>query len=171
MVADTADAPVWYANLPGGSLAQVEATIARGVDRYGWRGVIVDYVQKVNHRGPGTREREVAAIGERLTAQARKLDVALVMGAQLNRDAARRTGQPPRSSDLRESAVLEHMSDAVVLIYRPDHDDPASPRAGEADFIVDKSRSGPRTTVTVAAQLHLQRFKPFELEPDEGVDR
>lgn len=61
-------------------------------------------------------------------------------------------------SDLRDSGAIEMDADVVILIHREAAYEPESPRAGEADLIVAKNRSGPTATVTVAAQLHYARF-------------
>lgn len=156
-IGDTADAPAWICDKPKMTIAEIDALIMRGVDVHGWRGAIVDYAQIVRHRAP-TREQAVAEIVAGLKELARKAEIPIVAGAQLNREANKRTGGVPKPSDLRESAALEHESDVVVLIHRPDYDDPESPRAGEADLIVAKNRGGPKDTVTVAAQMHFQRF-------------
>lgn len=156
-IGETADAPSWVCDKPKMTLAEIDALIMRGVEVHGWRGAIVDYTQIIRHNAP-TRERAVAEIAAGLKEIARKANIPVLAGAQLNRDANKRGGGPPKCSDLRESAALEHESDVVVLIHRPDYDDAESPRAGEADLIVAKNRGGAKDTVTVAAQMHFQRF-------------
>ena len=47
-------------------------------------------------------------------------------------------------SDARESGSVENDTDVAILIHREDFYEPESPRAGEADLIVDKNRNGPR---------------------------
>ncbi|MBQ1165488.1 replicative DNA helicase, partial [Streptomyces sp. A73] len=64
----------------------------------------------------------------------------------------------PMISDLRESGAVEQDADMVILLHRPDMHDPESPRAGEADLLVDKHRGGARASITVAAQPHYSRF-------------
>lgn len=159
-VGDTENAPTWVYDHGRVTLADLRELVLRGVEEHGWQGVIVDYAQKIHHKAP-TREREVAEIVIGLKELAREADVAVVAGAQINRDPTKRTDKTPKLSDLRESATLEHEADVVILIHRPDYDDPNSPRAGEADLILGKNRAGAKRPVTVAAQLHYQRFMPF----------
>jgi replicative DNA helicase len=156
-IGDTADAPAWICDKPKMTLAEVDALIMRGVEVHGWRGAIVDYTQIIRHNA-ATRERAVADIAAGLKETARRANIPVIAGAQLNRESNKRVGGVPKLSDLRESAALEHESDVVVLIHRPDYDDQESPRAGEADLIVAKNRGGAKDTVTVAAQMHFQRF-------------
>lgn len=156
---DVSDTPAWVCDKAKMSLAEVEALALRGHEQWGWRGYIVDYSQIVKHRSrQGTRERDVAEIAAGLKDIGRQTGMAVVTAAQINREYTKRPEGVPRLSDLRESAALEHESDVVILIHRPDAFDPESPRAGEADFIVAKNRGGAKDTVTVASQLHLQRF-------------
>jgi replicative DNA helicase len=156
-IADTNDAPAWICDKPRMTLTELDALIMRGVEQHGWRGAVVDYAQIIKHPAP-TREREVAQVASGLKEIARKANIPVITGAQLNREANRRPGGVPKMSDLRESAALEHESDCVILIHRPDYEDHESPRAGEADLILPKNRGGPKDTVTVAAQMHFQRF-------------
>jgi replicative DNA helicase len=53
---------------------------------------------------------------------------------------------------------IEQDSDVVILLHREDAYEKESARAGEADLIVAKHRSGPTATVTVAFQGHYSRF-------------
>ncbi|GAA2346732.1 DnaB-like helicase C-terminal domain-containing protein [Dactylosporangium salmoneum] len=162
-VGDTDDAPSWVCDKPRMTLAEVDALVMTGVEQHGWQSVIVDYAQIVRHKA-GTREREVAEIAVGLKEIGRKAKIPMVVGAQLNREANKRTGGVPKLSDMRESAALEHEADIAILVHRPDYDDPKSERKGEADFIVEKNRGGPKGTVTVAAQMHFQRFREFDVE-------
>jgi replicative DNA helicase len=43
--------------------------------------------------------------------------------------------------------------------------EPESPRAGEADLIVDKHRAGPQSTITVVFQGHYSRFMDMAADP------
>jgi replicative DNA helicase len=53
---------------------------------------------------------------------------------------------------------IEQDADMVLLLHREDAYEKESPRAGEADFIVAKHRTGPTATITVAFQGHYSRF-------------
>jgi replicative DNA helicase len=49
----------------------------------------------------------------------------------------------------------------VLLVHRPELDDPWTPRRGEADLIVAKHQGGPTDTVTVVFQGQYCRFAPM----------
>ncbi|MBQ1164222.1 hypothetical protein KBZ21_40170, partial [Streptomyces sp. A73] len=63
------------------------------------------------------------------------------------------------------SGAVEQDADMVILLHRPDMHDPESPRAGEADLIVDKHRGGargltddePEQDLDTAVRFHQQR--------------
>lgn len=135
--------------------------------------VCIDYLQLMQTGGRAeNRQLEVSQISRSLKLLAKEFDVPVVIGAQLNRNVEQRADKRPSSSDLRESGSVEQDSDVVILLYREDHYDPESPRAGEIDFIIDKHRSGPRGTVSLAFQGHYCRIhdmaKP-EWSPTGGL--
>ncbi|WP_174546540.1 DnaB-like helicase C-terminal domain-containing protein [Nocardiopsis dassonvillei] len=121
--------------------------------------VAVDGLQHLKpHRERETREREVSDITRDLKDIALELQVPVVATAHLNRAPLQRFNPLPTLDDLRESDLIAHLADTVILIERPDLRDPESPRAGEADLIIAKHRHGPAETVTVAFQGHYSRF-------------
>ncbi|MBQ1165072.1 replicative DNA helicase, partial [Streptomyces sp. A73] len=77
---------------------------------------------------------------------AKEFQLVVVVLCQLNRASEQRTDKRPMISDLRESGAVEQDADRVILLHRPDMHDPESPRAGEADLIVDKHRGGARAS-------------------------
>ncbi|HUK69047.1 MAG TPA: replicative DNA helicase [Streptosporangiaceae bacterium] len=144
---------------PGIGLGHIRARL-RGMARKEPAGLaIVDYLQLMRGaQGADTREREVAALAAGIKNIAREFHIPVIMVAQLNRGPESRGDRRPVKSDFRESGAIENESDVVILIHREDVTDRSSPRAGEADFIVDKNRAGPTATVTVAFQGHYGRF-------------
>lgn len=120
--------------------------------------VVIDYLQLLEIGNSENRQVGIAMTTRALKNLARELSVPIVLVAQLNRGPEQRTDKRPLLADLRESGAVEQDADIIVFAHRDDYYDKASPRAGEADLIVAKNRSGPTDTVTVAAQLHFARF-------------
>lgn len=122
----------------------------------------VDYLQRLQSLDRRRdRHESVGADADALKDLAQDMAMPVIAPCQLNRGPENRTGRDanrPRLADLRESGNLEQTADVVALLFRPDYYDKNSTRAGEADIIVDKNRNGPTDTVTVVAQLHIQRF-------------
>lgn len=125
--------------------------------------IAVDYLQLITPPKGQSREQEVAAISRGLKLLAKQLQVPVVVAAQLNRNPESRADKRPTIADLRESGAIEADADVVILIHREDAHDKESPRAGEADLIVDKNRNGATDTITVASQLHLARFQSMAI--------
>ncbi|MBD2900794.1 hypothetical protein amrb99_98030 [Actinomadura sp. RB99] len=102
--------------------------------------------------------RVLAAISDRFEIRHTSV-IDIVVLAQLNREVEKRGGdRRPALSDLKDSGAIEADADAVILLHREDAYDPESPRAGEIDLILAKSRHGPQTTVTCAYQGHYCRI-------------
>lgn len=119
--------------------------------------VLFDYIQLAKTR-QGDRRQVLEEVTRGLKVLAKDEQVTVVSAAQVRRAPQGKEADPPKLSDLRETGSLEQDADTVVIIHRPDMDDPESPRAGEVDMIVEKQRNGPRGARTLAAQLHYSRF-------------
>lgn len=128
--------------------------------------LIVDYLQLMDpddkSRSDGRRQQEVAAISRGLKLLAKELMIPVVAVAQLNRGPEQRADKKPMMSDLRDSGAIEMDADVVILIHREAAYEAEHPRAGEADLIVDKNRSGPKGVLTVAFQGHYARFADMQ---------
>jgi replicative DNA helicase len=121
--------------------------------------VVIDYIQLMSSpRRVENRQQEVSEISRGIKLLAKELQIPVVAVAQLNRGPEQRADKRPVLSDLRESGAIEQDSDVVILLHREDAYERESPRAGEADLIVAKHRSGPTATVTVCFQGHYSRF-------------
>lgn len=79
--------------------------------------VILDYIQRIKVKNSNGREREVGEGAERLQTMARKEGILLFMAAQLNRESAK--DEEPQIYHFRESGLIEQVSDAALLIWRP----------------------------------------------------
>ncbi|HEX6359542.1 replicative DNA helicase [Actinophytocola sp.] len=141
------------------TVAEIRAKARRIRARHGLDLIVVDYLQLMTSgRRVESRQVEVSEMSRNLKLLAKDLDVPVVGVCQLNRGPEQRADKRPMLADLRESGSLEQDADMVILLHRPDMYDRDDPRAGEADLILAKNRSGPTGVVTVASQLHYSRF-------------
>jgi replicative DNA helicase len=105
--------------------------------------VIIDYLQRI--KAPSrhhSREQEVAEISDIFATAAGELEVALVVLAQLTREAEKRPPEvPPQLADLRESGAIEQDADNIHFVHRPDRIDPLIER-GAAMLSIAKQRNG-----------------------------
>lgn len=132
----------------------------RGMARHEPAAVaIVDYLQLMAPpSGAENRQQEVTGLVAALKTTAREFGIPVVMLCQLNRGPEHRQDKRPHLSDARESGSVENDSDVAILIHREDFYESESPRAGEADLLVEKNRNGPRGTAVVGFQGHYARF-------------
>lgn len=142
------------------TMTQIKAECRRIQQRHGLDLIVIDYLQLMNSGGRAeNRQVEVSQISRDVKLLAKELEIPVVVMSQMNRGAEGREDKKPRLAELRESGSLEQDADLVLLLHREDAYEKASPRAGEADIIVAKHRSGPTCTITVAFQGHYSRFR------------
>lgn len=159
----TKDAPLFIDDGANMTLADIRSRAKKMHRQDGLKLLVVDYLQLIETARAESRQNAIAAVSRGLKLLAMELMIPVIAVSQLNRGPEGRPNKRPVKSDLRESGAIENDADTIVLIHRDDYYDPESPRAGEADFIVDKNRSGPTDTITVAAQLHLSRFVDMQI--------
>lgn len=153
------DAPLRLLSQAGTTMPVVGAEARRMRHRHDLRLLMVDYLQLIQTPAKSeNRERAIADMSRSFKIMCMELGLAGLLISQLNRGPETRSDRRPSLGDLRESGSIEQDADIVVLIHRPDADNPDSDRPGEVDFIVAKHRGGPTGVVTVANQLHLARF-------------
>lgn len=164
-LADTGDAPLMIDDTPGAGLAHARAVMQRLIRNDRKPHLIVwDYLQLTDVPGyDGRRQEAVGALSRGFKLLAKEYDIPVVLISQLNRGPEQRQDKRPVLADLRESGAIEQDSDVVILLHRDDYHDKEHARAGELDLIVAKNRHGATDTVTVAAQLHLQRLMDMAL--------
>ncbi|WP_406325217.1 replicative DNA helicase [Streptomyces niveus] len=156
-----AAAPLHINAKPGQTATSIRARCRKLQQAGGLDLVVVDYLQLMESssgRKTDNRQQEVSDMSRSFKLLAKELQVPVVLLSQLNRGPEQRTDKKPMLSDLRESGAIEQDADVVVLLHRADAYDKESPRAGEADLIVEKNRNGPTAIITVAFQGHYARF-------------
>lgn len=130
------------------TLNNVESTITRMATKYGCKVVVVDYLQLINpsESGDDTRESQVRLMSNTLKRVFKRLKVAGVLLAQLNRAAGR---ERPAIHNLRESGAIEQDGDLIGLLYREDYYKEQEPgfQAGMRDHRLEinfaKHKDGP----------------------------
>lgn len=154
----------------GAGLARIRARLRHMKRTTGVRLAVVDYLGILTAQGrTENRQQVIADLTRGLKQIAREIGIPIILLAQLNRQVMGRPDRRPMASDLKDSGAIEADADVVILLHREDMYEKESPRAGEADFIVDKHRSGPQATITVAFQGHYSRFVDMAGEPDPST--
>lgn len=87
------------------------------------RMVVIDYFGLIDpgEKGRAGRVEYTTEISGELKRMAKKLNVPILLLAQLNREVEKRAEKRPQMSDLRETGALEQDADGVIFLYRPDY--------------------------------------------------
>lgn len=98
---------------PADDLATVIGLLAKKGDT---GAVIVDYIQRIPVPSQSQRYLDIKLISSRLLEQAVRLDIPIILGAQLGRS---QDGSKPRLDNMRESGDIEQDANLVLGLYTP----------------------------------------------------
>jgi replicative DNA helicase len=160
-------APLYIDDTASQGMLRIAAN-ARRLMRKGLKAVFVDYLQLIdpdNRRD--SRQEQVANISRRLKFLARELQIPVVALAQLNRSPEERQDHRPRLADLRESGSIEQDADTVMMLHRPEQNEPGK-QEGAIDVIIAKQRNGPTGEISLAFVKQYMRFENFAVEAPFG---
>lgn len=135
---------------------------ARSVKRqHGLGLLVIDYLQLAAGEGEN-RNSQIEGITRGLKALAKELEIPIICLSQLSRNCESRPNKRPMLSDLRESGAIEQDADIVLMCYRPEYYDAASPDAGTAEIIVAKNRQGATGAARLAYIAPQTRFETLD---------
>jgi replicative DNA helicase len=141
------------------TLSEIRAKARAIQRRQGLNLIVIDYLQLMNaDKRSDSRQQEVSDMSRGVKLLAKEFGIPVIVLSQLNRGPEQRQDKRPVISDLRESGSIEQDSDVVILLHREEMYEKETPRAGEADVIVAKQRSGPTGTVILAWQGKWVKF-------------
>ena len=139
----------------------VRTQAAYHVDENSAQLLVIDYLQLMDPpEGAHSRENEVAATSRAIKRIALDYGVAVLLVAQLNRNAE---GRAPTMADLRESGAVEQDADMIFFLHR-ERDPDTHILSDHALGILAKNRDG--ETGTVAMQYDRARFRFLQLMRD-----
>jgi replicative DNA helicase len=153
-----ADAPLMIDASPTMTIDAIATACRQLRERIGLGLVIIDEVGMLQPTRPlEDPARERGEVARSLKLLARELAVPVVALSRLPQP--RRVDRRPMLADLPEGE--RQAAGLVVLLHRPELDDPWTPRRGEADLIVAKHHGGPIDVVTAVFQGQYCRFAPM----------
>jgi len=132
--------------------------------RFNIKILFVDYLQCMTGNTKLARHEQVAEMSKSMKALARRLDIPVVVAAQLRRDAE---GKRPTISDFSDSTQIERDADVAVMIYNKEDGD-----LTKNYLLVEKNRDGRRGDIQVTFRPEVLRFENYAQvrKPDQLDD-
>lgn len=155
------EAPIFIDDSAGVTVMELRGKCRRLKAQHGDLGlVIIDYLQLIEGRSNNdNRVNQMGEISRGLKLLARELNVPIIALSQLSRAVESRQDKRPMLSDLRDSGAIEQDADIVLMIYRDEYYNPETEKAGIADLIIAKQRSGPVGSLELVFQSNITKFK------------
>lgn len=152
-----AHSPINIGTPAGFSLDQLSAEITTLAKKNGVKLVLIDSLQWASDHADakGLTAESFLRYMKRL-AETLKISVIVTAHAEKAHNAEPLHAEAVKL--LKESDAIEAVADVIIILNRPDQDDPCSPRAGETDLMIVKNRNGPTSTLTVVHMYHYVRF-------------
>ncbi len=135
-------ASLWVSDEAPLTVAKIRSQCLALKQEHGLDFVCVDYAQLLSSTHKGSENEQLTQISKALKQLAMELDIAVISAAQLNRESTKEN-RPPKVSDLRGSGSLEQDADVVILLH---HEVIDGQETGKVSMILDKNRTGTRTT-------------------------
>ncbi|HEX8522938.1 MAG TPA: replicative DNA helicase [Tepidisphaeraceae bacterium] len=154
------------------NLSDISATMHRLALEHECEVIGVDHLHLIDGEiakgGQVNRNQEVSGISRHLKMLFRKLNVAGVVAAQLNRggDATQAQNRRPVLRDLRDSGTLEQDGDLIMLLHREDwyrYSEPNYVNTGIVETLVAKNKDGSPAVVSLDFAGAYQRVKNLPL--------
>ncbi len=150
--------PIWMDSSTSMNIDQVCARIVHMVHAIGCEIVFVDYTQRIKRRPNASTFDELSLISERLTDQAKHLNIPIVGLVQLNRDA----DGMPGIEHFKGTGQFEQDAHIAILLYRPDalkrDDEFHYPGMEPMSLVVAKQRRGVTGVVPATFHRSIQRI-------------
>lgn len=102
-----------------------------------------------------------------LQSLARRVNCAVLVLGSVDSGVDKRIDKRPTADDIVDSAAIEQVATAILLLYRDDHYNPHSTEAGTIEVILAKNRGGVRGTMRVAYSKETGRMDSLALPPSD----
>lgn len=139
-IASLKAAPLLVDDTPGLSAAQICARAERAHLQAPLSLVVVDHLHEMAV-DPRDRVNAIGDAARKLKGLAKRLNIPVVLLAQLNRANTRAEDKRPTLTDLRASGAIEEVADVVLLIHREDYYHADTHLQGVVELFLAKGRN------------------------------
>lgn len=155
-IAQLRSAPLLVDDSPGLSASQIIARAERAHLQSGLGLIVVDHLHEMAV-DPKDRVNALGDATRRLKGLGKRLDVPVVLLAQLNRSVTAGENKRPELSHLRASGSIEEVADAVIFIHREDYYRPETHLKGVIELNIAKGRNLRTGTVYLSNRYDVMR--------------
>lgn len=132
--------PLYWCDKRGMTLEDLKTKISQFA-RMGCKVIFVDYIQRVLVSGKDAKHIQVGQIAKTLADLADRLNVAIVVASQMNREGGKMEGGP-ELHHIAESTVIEESADVILLLSFKKKEDESQGRNRPARVNIAKNRHG-----------------------------
>jgi len=170
-VSEMENIPLFIDDSSSVSLLKIKSIIRKMVNKLGCKMVMIDQLNHIHHNESNrSRNDEVGTISRTLKAEAKELNIPIILLHQLNRQVEARTDKKPQLSDLRDSGSIEQDSDIVMFLHRPEYYKPDDFELHDkAEVIFAKHRNGVVGTVPIGFRKECTKF--YNLDNSEQLEQ
>jgi KaiC/GvpD/RAD55 family RecA-like ATPase len=147
-----------------GSVERACSEIEKLVVSGGVKVAVIDYAQLLQAKGNGRYE-QITKVSQTLRMLASRLQIIVIVLAQLNREIEKRNNFIPKSSDIKETGQLEQDADVIIFGVWPHRIDSSKP-AKEYQFYISKNRNRAINKGLVECEFQPARQKLVEQKID-----
>lgn len=124
--------------------SQTTERVRQNIERHEPDLVVIDYLQFMAPEDTrANRNQQVGQISRELAELKTDYEIPVVIAAQLNRGTEHRGNSEPILSDLRDSGEIEQDADVVLMLHRPDINNPdKTPEEEDIRVLCRKNRMG-----------------------------
>ena len=140
------------------TMEQIWARAKAGARRYGWMWIVIDHAHIV--RASDQRANRIDQLGHigLLGKQiAKDCGIAVLLPAQMNSDAKKRTDRRPQMGDIAYGTTLEQSAATILGLHRQELHEPSTSMRGVLEVVPIKTRFGVGNPVSLTWQGHYQR--------------
>lgn len=140
--------------------SEIEKLVVSG----GVKVAIIDYAQLLQAKGNGRYE-QITRVSQSLRMLASRLQIIVIVLAQLNREIEKRKTFTPMSSDIKETGQLEQDADVIIFGVWPHRINTEFP-AKEYQFYISKNRNRPINKGFIQCEFNPARQMLAESKPE-----